>query len=227
MTLEEKFNFLNFYINKYTGSWFTVSELTEAVDRGQMAYYSDVKAKYATSNLIKEILSPFRATYDFTTSNTISGYIVVPSNSNYLDLLDLQITYEISGVRTVYVPVAMINEDERASRLNSQIDPVTVTNPVGEIVAPRFFRIYPAGGYAGTVTYLRRPAKPAFAYSVISGRVIVFDEANSTDIEWRETEVVPVLLKALRTLGINLTDAEVSEFSAAVTAGNFVGQNRL
>jgi hypothetical protein len=227
MTLEEKLFFLNFYIDKKAGAWFTVPELTEALDRGQMAYYSDIKAKYATSNLIKEILAPFRSTYNFTANNTISGYVVVPSNVNYLDLLDLQITYEISGVRTVYVPVAIVNEDERAARLNSQIDPVTATNPIGEIVAPGFFRIYPSGGYAGTVTFLRRPTKPVFAYTVISGRVIVFDEANSTDIEWRETEVVPVLLKALRTLGINLSDGEVSEFATAVTAGNFVGQNRL
>lgn len=213
MSLEEIFNFLNFFINKYTNSWYTVSELTNLVDRGQMAYYSDNKAKYATSQLVKEILSPFRATYDFTPSSTVSGYIVVPSNSNYLDLLDIQVTYSISD-HTFYVGVPMVNEDERAGRLNSQIDPVTVTSPIGEVVAPRFFRLYPLSGYTGTVTYLRRPVKPVFAYSVISDRIIVFDEANSTNIEWRETEIVPVLLKSLATIGINLPDGAISEFAA-------------
>lgn len=226
MTLEEIFTFLNFFINKYNNSWYTIQELELLVDRGSMAYYSDNKAKYATSQLVKEILSPFRATYTFTPSDTISGYIVVPSNSNYLDLLDVQIQYTISD-RTTYVGVPMINEDERADRLNSQIDPVTVTNPIGENTAPRFIRLYPVSGYTGTVTYLRRPVKPVFAYTVVSGRVIVFDEANSTNIEWRETEIVPVLLKALTTIGINLPDGAISEFAMAKTQGNFMGANRL
>lgn len=226
MTLEEIFTFLNFFVNKYTNSWYTIAELELLVDRGQMAYYSDNKPKYATSQLVKEILSPFRATYTFTPSDTISGYIVVPSNSNYLDLLDVQIQYTISD-RTTYVGVPMINEDERADRLNSQIDPVTVTNPIGENTAPRFIRLYPVSGYTGTVTYLRRPVKPVFAYTVVSGRVIVFDEANSTNIEWRETEIVPVLLKALTTIGINLPDGAISEFAMAKTQGNFMGVNRL
>lgn len=226
MTLQEEFDFLNFFINKNLGAWYTVSELTELIDRGQMAYYSDNKPKYATSNLVKEILSPFRTTYDFSPSDTISGVVVVPSNSNYLDLLDLQITYAISN-RTTYYSVPMVNEDELSERLNSQIDPVTVTSPVGEILAPRFFRLYPVSGYTGTVKYFRRPVKPEFVYNIISGRVIVFDEANSTNIEWRETEIVPVLLKALTSIGINLSDNEISAFAQAKTEGNFVGQNRL
>lgn len=226
MTLEDIFTFLNFFINKYTNSWYTIPELELLVDRGQMAYYSDNKAKYATSQLVKEILSPFKETYSFSSSDTISGYIVVPSNSNYLDLLDVQIQYTISN-RTIYVGVPMLNEDERADRLNSQIDPVTVTSPIGENYKPRFIRLYPASGYTGAVTYLRRPVKPVFAYSVVSGRVIVFDEANSTNIEWRETEIVPVLLKALSTIGINLPDGAISEFAMAKTQGNFMGINRL
>jgi len=226
MTLEEIFTFLNFFINKQTNSWYTIPELELLVDRGQMAYYSDNKAKYATSQLVKEILSPFKATYDFTPANTVSGYIVVPSNSNYLDLLDVQIEYAISG-RTIYVGVPMVNEDERADRLNSQVDPVTVTSPIGENKVPRFIKLYPTSGYTGTVTYLRRPAKPVFAYTVVSGRVIVFDEANSTNIEWRTTEIVSVLLKSLATIGINLPDGAISEFAAAKSQGNFMGINHL
>jgi hypothetical protein len=226
VTLEEIFQFLNFFINKATGSWYTVSELELLVDRGQMAYYTDNKEKYATSQLVKEILSPFRETYTFNTSNTVSGVVVVPSNSNYLDLLDIQITYAISD-RTIYYSIPMVNEDSKSDRLNSQVDPVTVTSPVGEVLAPRFFKLYPTSGYTGTVTYLRRPAKPVFAYTVISGRVIVFDEANSTNIEWRETDIIPILIKCLVSIGINLPDMSISQFAAAKSQDNFIGVNHL
>lgn len=225
MTLLESFNFLNFYINKYLGAWYTIPELEQVLDRGQISYYNDQKPKYATSQLVMEILSPFLATYDFTPSNTVSGYIVIPYNSNYLDMLDCQIQFDIS-TRIIYYGVPFPNKDERANRLNSQIDPVTVTSPIGEITAPRFIRMYPSSGYTGTVTYLRRPVKPVFVYTVISGRVIVFDEAASTNIEWRTTEANAVLLKALETLGVNLSAQDIAQFAEAKTQQNWLGQNR-
>lgn len=226
MNLEEIFQFLNFWINKYTNSWYTIPELTEVLDRGQLSYYSDNKAKYSTSQLVKEILSPFRERFNFTTSDTVSGVIPIPSNSEYLDLLDIQIQYTISD-RTIYAGVPIIGEDERAIRLNSQVDPVTVTSPIAEILAPRFIKMWPTSGYTGTITYLRRPVKPVFVYTIISERVIVFDEAASTNIEWRQTEIIPVLSKALQHIGINLPDNAINEFAAAKTQNNFTGLNRL
>lgn len=226
MDLQDAFDFLNFWINKKLNAWYTIPELELLVDRGQISYYNDQKPKYATSQLVREILSPFRDTYSFTPSTTVSGYIVIPSNSNYLDMLDTQIQYTISD-RTIYYGVPFPNEDERADRLNSQINPVTVTSPIGEITAPRYIRLYPTSGYNGTVTYLRRPVAPVFAYTIISGRVIVYNQAASTQLEWRDTECVPVLLKSLSSVGINLSDQEVSGFAQMKTQENFVGQNRL
>lgn len=197
------------------------------VDRGQMALYTDYQPKYATSQRVKDAMAPFRTAWTFTPANTISGYIPIPYNLNYLNLLDLYIVYQISGV-TRYVPVVMVNEDERAERLNSQIDPVTVTSPIGEISAPGLIRIYPQGiGYDGTATFLRRPVAPVFAYTLISQRVIVYDAANSTQLEWRETEQDAVILKALASLGINLSDQEISQFAELKNQQNFMGVNKF
>lgn len=223
LDLQDIFALLNFYINKFTGSFFTVTELEDALDAGQMALYSDYKPKYATSQLSKEILAPFKDTYNFTTQ--VSGYVIVP-DTDYLDLLDLQIYFQISN-RTVYYPVKLINEDERATRLNSQIDPVTVTSLIGEQTAPKTFRLYPVGTYNGNVSYLRRPVKPVFGYSVISGRVIVYDANTSTQLEWRQTEIPSVIIKSLLILGINITSADISAFAAAKTAENYQNVNRI
>jgi len=226
MTLKESFDFLNFWINKNLGAYYTISELETLVDRGQMSLYSDLQPKYATSERIKDALSPFRSTYEFTPLNTVSGYIVLPSNSNYLNLLDVQVSYAISN-RTLYAPVLMINEDERAIRLNSQIDPVTITSPLGEIIAPRIIKLYPTSGYTGTVTYLRRPVKPVYAYNVISGRVIVFNEANSTNLEWNEATLNQVLIKSLSSIGINLGEADIMQYAQLKTQENYQGVNML
>ena len=222
MNLNDIFNFLNFYINKFTGSWYTIEELEDLLDFGQMALYSDLKPKYATSQLIKDALSPFRETYNFTTQ--ISGYVIVP-DSTYLDLLDIQIYFQVSN-RTVYHPVDLVNEDTRAQRLNSQIDPVTITSPIGEQTAPRTFRLYPIGVYNGNVTYLRRPIKPVFGYSVISGRIIVYDPNTSTQLEWRETEIPSIIIKALSSIGINIGSQEVMQWSEIKSQQNYLNTNR-
>lgn len=223
MDLQDVFSLLNFYINKYTGSFYTIPELENMVDVGQMAVYSDYKPKYATSQLSKEILSPFKETYNFTT--LVPGYVIVPA-TNYLDLLDLQIYFQISD-RTIYTPIKLVNEDERANRLNSQIDPVTITSPIGEQTAPKTFRLYPASAYNGNVTYLRRPVKPVFGYTVISGRVIVYDSGTSTQLEWRQSELSQIIIKSLSGIGINIGSQEIQQWAEIKTQSNYQNVNRL
>lgn len=233
MNLQEAYNFLNFWINKYTGSYYSPPELDMVVDRGQMSLYSDLQPLYATSERIKDALAPFKKTWNFGPSDTVSGVIPVPSNLNFLNLLDVRIEYGISG-RTQYKSIEMLNEDELSDRLNSQIDPVTVTSPIGEVLgsvninglSQLYIRLYPLSGYTGTVTFLRRPAKPNFVYTTISQRVIVYNNEASTQLEWPENWQNAVLLKALSSIGINLTDNELSQYAEMKTAHNFQNVNR-
>lgn len=225
MNLQDVFNEINFYINKFTGSYYTISELENLCDSAQLSVYSDHKPKYAVSQLSKEILMPFRSTYNFTTA--VSGVVTVP-DTNYLDLLDLQIFFRISN-REVYFSPQLLNEDTRASVLNSQEDPVTVTSPAGEQVGIRSFRLYPINpsGYNGTVTYLRRPVKPVFGYSVVSGRVIVYNPNTSVQLEWRTTELDLIIIKALEMAGINLRASDIAAWSEAKSQSNYQNFNRI
>jgi hypothetical protein len=225
LNLQEAYNFLNFFINKFTGAFFSPEELDDIVDRGSMALYTDYQPKYATSQRVKDAMAPFRRVWSFTPSDTVSGVIPVPSNLSYLNLLSITVSYTISD-RTTYAPVTMVNEDEIANRLNSQIDPVTVTSPIGEQLSPGFFRLYPLSGYTGNIVFLRRPVKPNFVYTTISERVIVYDDAASTQLEWAETEMDSVLLKALSTLGINLTDQEITQYAEVKNQQNSQGFNK-
>ena len=106
MNIKQAVDVLNFWIGKNQGAYFTIEECVNAIHIGQLVYFSDIKPRYATSQLIKDILAPFKRKYSFTPSDTISGYIVIPSNTNYNDLLDVQIEYQISN-RTLYYPVPM------------------------------------------------------------------------------------------------------------------------
>lgn len=226
MNIKECVDFINFWIRKERGAFYTIEESVEVIDRGQLSYYNDIMPKYATSQIIKDTLAPFRSRYTFTPGNTPLGVITIP-DSQYLDLLDVQIEFTEDG-RNVYYGVKMINEDERSDRLNSQIDPVEVTAPVGEVIGSKQIQLYPkVNTYTGSLTYMRRPVKPVYNYTVVGGRVIVYNPIGSVQLEWRDTDINAILLKALASIGINLSDQEVSQFAELKSQENYQGVNNL
>lgn len=210
------------------GSYYSPEELDLITDRGQMSYFADIQPKYATSEKIKDTLSAFRDTYSFDFTNTLLGLITIPTNKNLQDILDCFIGVEISARNiTRQVPIVMYNEDVRSKRLDSQIDPVTIIEPIGEIVGFGVIQIYPKVQYRGVVSFLRRPIAPKFVYNVISERVIVYDANASTQLEWgRDADITAILIKALASIGINLSDQEISQFAQIKSQQNFLGQNR-
>jgi hypothetical protein len=226
MNLQEAFDFLNFWINKYTGAWYTISELEMVVDRGQMSLYEDLQPQYAISQRVKDALSPFRAKHNFLPIDTQDGVINVP-NTDYISLLDVQITYTDESGRLNYVPIKMYNEDERANRLMSQINPVTPQLPVGEEISLRQFQLYPKVGYTGTVTYFRRPIKPIYGYTVDGGRVIVYNPTASVQLEWGENWHNPILMKALSSIGINIGEQDILQYAELKNQSNFVSKNMV
>jgi hypothetical protein len=226
MNLQEAFDFLNFWINKYTGAWYTIPELELVVDRGQMSLYEDLQPQYAISQRVKDALTPFRARYNFYPIDNPNGLIIVPY-SNYINLLDLQITYTDSSGRLNYTPIKMYNEDERANRLMSQINPVTPQLPIGEVSGFAQFQLYPQVPYTGTVTYFRRPTKPVFGYTVQGGRVIVYDPLTSVQLEWAENWHNVLLMKALSSIGINIGEQDILQYAELKNQSNFVSQNMV
>lgn len=227
MNISECHDFLEFWINKYEGGYYSPQEIDEVIDRGQMSLYADIQPKYATSQHIKDALSPFRAIYSFGNNDSILGIITIPASANFLNLLDCTIVYDISARSiTKQVPINMVNEDVRAIRLDSQIDPVTATSPIGEIIGYGVIQLYPKFQYVGNTTFLRRPVKPSFQYSVISGRVIVYDPINSVQLEWSENWQNAVLMKALESIGINLSAQDLLQWSEMKNQQNFQGENR-
>lgn len=223
MTLEQGYDFLNFWINKYMGSYYSPPELDLIVDRAQMSIFSQIAPKYATSQRIQDALAPFVEEYEFSTGSTVSGIITIP-DEDYIRLLSLRVEYSISH-RTLYEDAPIVNRDEVAKRLNSQVDPVAVTSPIAEMIGTRSIRLWPREPNTGVASYLRRPAAPVFSYTVISGRVIVYDNSTSTNLEWPEDFQNTIYIKALEILGINLSAQDLAQYAMERGAQNFMNQN--
>lgn len=225
MNLDDAYKFLNFWIGKFTGAWYSMEELDLLVDRGQMGLFNDEKQKYATSQQVKDLLSPFKKTYNFVEADTPNGLITIPSNENYQHLLDITRVYTEDG-QTRYSAVDLPNEDERTYRLKSQINSPSINEPIAEPQGKGIFQLWPRLASAGWVTFLRRPVKPFYKYTIVSGRVIVYDNAGSTQLEWQEGDQNAVLLKSLQSIGINLSEQDIQNWAEIKTQQNFNNVNR-
>jgi hypothetical protein len=206
MDLNEIFTQLNFYINKEQGGWFTIEELTLIVDRAQRTLFNTYYTKYQTSQRLDDALAPFKAAYSF--SNSL-GVIVNPVN--YQDMLAMTVT--TFDTTTVTRPVELVNDDELAERLCSQVNPPSLLNPIVVRLNNSGWQLYPKTLHVGVMVYLTIPRAPVFGYTVMSGRVIVYDPFSSIQLEWNDKDILSIILIALNGLGINLSEPDILQWS--------------
>lgn len=225
MTLNEAYNFLNFWINKKLGLWYPPDELDMAVDRGSIALYNSLYAKYGTSTRVNNALNTFKQTYQFTNVTSPGGIVTIPDV--YMNFIDAYVQYVDTGGHVRYKAVPIVNEDEKAGRMDSQVIPMTVDNPFAEMIGNGIIQLYPKTAQAGYVTYFRRPAKPYYAYTLMSGRVIVYNGPASTQLDWPETMITSVMAKAMESIGINMTEDMIIQWTDQRNNMNLNTLNKL
>ena len=213
MTIFDVHNWIDFLTNKAQGVYFTHEEKDMALDRAQMQYFNEQYAYYAVAQKMQESLSPFKTTYTFL--NAPSGLITTPAGYQYL--IGGRVIY-MDGTHTRNKSLKVLSSDELAYRLDSQLRPVTAYKPVavmaGKVSGISLIQLYPKQTFAGEIDYLRRPAVPKYAYTQ-SGRAFTYDPANSVQLEWGESELNELIMRALSFLGISIDDQLVTQYAEA------------
>lgn len=211
MTIDIVHSWINFITNKAQGSYFSPQEIDDALDRAQMKYFNEQYAQYALAQKIQDSLSPFKAIYTFLTSDSPAGLVTAPSTYQYL--LGGHIII-VDGAHNRYRSLKVLSEDELGYRLDSQLRPVSLTRPVATIAGPREIQLYPKQPMAGELFYLRRPLAPVFAFTQ-AGRVITYDDSTSVQLEWAESELSEIIIRALEFLGVSIGDQGLLQYSDA------------
>lgn len=206
MNISEIHDFIDLITSQERGGFNTPAEKDSALDRANLTLFEYYRLIYATSIEAKEALAPFRVKYDYTTSGT--GQITLTSGQEFVRLLAMDVMVSDSTTPSGYnsdrrYPVMFPNEDELASRLNSQNKQPTATAPIADTHGVGWYDLYPEQVHSGTMYFLKRPQQPIFAYTQ-SGRAITYDAANSQQLLWSEPYLNKVIFLALRYLGINL-----------------------
>lgn len=224
MDLNDAYQLLNFYINKEQGAYYTPEQLDLVVDRAQMALFNDYYLQYSVDQRLAEALSPFTRELTFINSTAPSGSVILPND--LMHILAINTIVNLPG-RTLTIPVPILNVDEKAARDNSQVVPLTILDPYAIRSSTFSLRIYPALPATGSVHYLARPFAPQFVYTIISGRVIVYNQAASTQLSWRDNDVVSILIKALSYLGINMSEQDIIQYAEQKNQLNINTKDKL
>lgn len=219
MTLDVAYRFLNFWINKVLGTFYSPPEMDLLVDRAQMSLFNGYYDEFGTSQRMNDAMAPFKRQFTFTLGTSPAGLITMPAGYQHLMSLYTVVQNSRTGLpQNISVPI--LNEDEKVARDNSQIYAPSVTVPYGVIVQNWNVQLFPAVPQAGVVYYLTRPPAPVFAYGVVSQRVIVYDPVNSVQLAWADKDQDSILIKALSYVGINLREQDVQQYAETKSQQN-------
>lgn len=211
-----------YYLNKDQTGYVTHAEIDQVLDKAQLAlfnqYHTNPKlpsqaqaALYGESQRIDDALSKFKSKYTFVNGTSPSGIVTLPSD--YMHLLSLYTTvYNSQLGRNVYSGVQVLSEEELIDRLESQVIPVSLEDPIAIMNSQNRIQLFPEQGQTGGVYYLRRPVAPVFAYTQ-SGRTVTYNQGGSTQLEWRDFDINNIISIALSYYGLNLSAAEVMQFA--------------
>lgn len=188
------------------------------VDRAQRTLFNTYYTKYQTSQRLDDALAPFKDSMSF---SVLTGLITNPAD--YQDMLAITTTVidELNVTRTR--PVEVVTDDELAYRLNSQIDAPSLFTPIVVRVDNDNWQLYPKVQHAGVMVYLAVPRTPVYSYTVMSGRVIVYDSLTSVQLQWNDKDILSIILIALNGLGINLSEPDILQWSEMKSQQNLTG----
>jgi hypothetical protein len=194
---------LRFIIRKERGAFITIEEADDALDAGQLDAFSDYFKSYGETQQVHDALRPFRVRQSFTSD--ANG--LVAFEDDYLHILPD--VYTVTG--STINKVRFVNEDEFVTAITSQLRPVSTSRPIAKDASTGFY-LYPETAQSGFYTYLRRPAKPTYAYSIVD-RVVTYDENASQQIEFSDIYINNIIAKALKYFAINLAEQDISQFA--------------
>lgn len=203
-SINDIYNFMLDVARKERGLFLTVSRAMSELDAAQLEKFEDDFKQYKINQTISDSLSLFKVTnLQFTSS--ASGAITFPSDySHFLDDI-----FTVTG--STVNKCTQLKEDEKADALTMQLRPISTSNPYYENTATGI-QLYPQSQQTGFYSYLRRPATPVLAYTQ-SGRTLTYDPTGSTQLEWYDNFVNDIISRALRYLGIYMSENQIIEFS--------------
>lgn len=136
------------------------------------------------------------------TPNSTTGIAAYPD--------DFEMADAMWGVYNIY-NIRFVNQPRLQSFQGSSIDPVE-ENPI-YLLRWEGFQFYPEHIGLAKLSYFRKPPSIVWGYVPDSNGVPVWNPATSQDPVWSETDMMNIISRALRLVGVNLDANQVTQFA--------------
>jgi hypothetical protein len=221
MTVQTAYNLIRYICNKSQGTYISPSDFNLIINQASIGHVnfligefqtylpqrSEPRVMYSQNRNVRQRLTPFI----YGKQLSVGGDGLAPYPDDYIQT---DAMWSIYGNRKVrYAP-----QNKLDSMVNSTIDPVA-TKPVFAI-EDNGFRFYPNDIGAAKLSYVRMPRQIVWAnvYANVYGQNNrpTYDPANSVDPEWDDVEMMEIIGKALRMVGVNLQANEISQYAQEI-----------
>lgn len=225
MNVNDMYRICQFAVNKAQNGYLTPSEFNLTINQAQVSYqdyllgefqqyqYGRAQARidYSQNENIRQRLSPL-ITSDTLTING-SGKAAYPADYVQSDTI----------ITTAFNRVRFAQQDTLYSYYNSQIDPIA-TNPI-YLLEPTGFQFYPVTLGSAILTYIKDAPEIIWGYTLVSGRPVYnpatynpsTQPAGSQQPVWDNVDLLEIIARALKLIGLNLQDGQVQQYANQVT----------
>jgi hypothetical protein len=180
-----------------------VSEVQMAINIGISNFFEKQLRLFRVSGFIPAPLEPLVTTETISLS---SGSASVPSD------FAKEVTFYVREINGT--PAEFLNISEFIDRQTSQILNPTRENPIGTIAAGNI-SVYPSDIDEIEFTYIKRPIEVDIA-TTVSGRMLEYDDSNTTDTDIRPEYAPNIIKEALMFLGIQEQNPGAVELGSTV-----------
>ena len=228
--INELYNFVQFVSNKEQSGYIKPSEFNIAVDRAQMQLFMErynnpaeyqygrpvPRVSYQQTQKVSDDLRPFiKKIYQPLTNG---GKFLWSNLPDYMHLSSLRAQYYKvnntngeSDLRTSSVRI--LDDSELSSYLDSSILKPTSEYPIAAIYNG-YLQVYPESISGIDVTYLSRPLKPVWAFTVnTSTGMPDYDVTASTNLNWSNELFNEIGVRVLSFFSVNLKDSLLTQYS--------------
>ena len=216
MNVNDMYRICQFAVNKAQNGYLTPAEFNLTINQAQVSYqdyllgefqqyqYGRPQARitYSQNENIRQRLSPLITQATLTING--SGEVAYPADYVQTDTI---ITAAFNRVRYV-------QQDALYSYYNSQVDPIA-TNPI-YLLEPTGFQFYPVTLGSAILTYVKDAPEIVWGYTTVSGRP-VYSSGTSILPVWDNVDLLEIIARALKLIGLNLQEGQVQQYANQVT----------
>ena len=227
MNVNDMYRICQFAVNKAQNGYLTPSEFNLIINQAQISYQdyllgefqqyqygrAQARVNYSQNENIRQRLSPLITEATLTINGT-TGQAPYPADYVQADTI----------ITPAFKRVRYSQQDTLYSYYNSEIDPIA-TNPI-YLLEPTGFQFYPVTLGTAILTYVKDAPEIVWAYTTVSGRPVYAPTQTGSGVTpttgtvqpvWDNVDLLEIIARALKLIGLNLQDGQVQQYANQVT----------